>query len=172
MSKADIKHAIEYGLAWIDSIPSHIHLPSMPGFDRDYLESALDRLSSAQCSNDDIQICADAVGWIDDWVKAVPVDVKLMLPEFSVNDSLEELSAKKDNIQPLQALLTDQQCEEFRRVPGSFQHMVRTIYFAGMRAERASLIEELRGVPIASTDSQEQLAQWMAILESRATVAV
>ena len=35
--------------------------------------------------------------------------------------------------------LTDEQCEEFRRLPGSFNDMVRAIYEAGMVANQAKL---------------------------------
>lgn len=34
--------------------------------------------------------------------------------------------------------LTDEQCDEFRRLPGSFNDMVRAIYQAGMGARQES----------------------------------
>ena len=33
-------------------------------------------------------------------------------------------------------MLTDEQCMEFRRMPGSFNDMVRAIHAAGVQAER------------------------------------
>ena len=35
--------------------------------------------------------------------------------------------------------LTDEQCEKFRRLPGSFNDMVRAIYEAGIAANQAKL---------------------------------
>jgi hypothetical protein len=39
-------------------------------------------------------------------------------------------------------MLTDTQCDEFRRMPGSFNDMVREIYAAGQESMRAKLDEQ------------------------------
>lgn len=33
-------------------------------------------------------------------------------------------------------ILSDEQCDEFRRLPTSFNAMIRTVYIAGIRRER------------------------------------
>lgn len=39
----ELKDALRATLEWIDAVPSDAVLPSMPGFDRDWVESLIER---------------------------------------------------------------------------------------------------------------------------------
>lgn len=53
--------------------------------------------------------------------------------------NIDKLIAKNKD---LESLLTDEQCNEFRREPGSFNHMVRVIYKAGMDKKKDTIIHK------------------------------
>ncbi|MFK4131940.1 hypothetical protein ACI2KR_06550 [Pseudomonas luteola] len=73
------EQALRKALDWIDGVPQDLALPTMPGFDRDWLESMMD----GQLQEDDEPLTyPEAISMVLDWIDAVPEDIKADLPPF------------------------------------------------------------------------------------------
>lgn len=62
--------------------------------------------------------------------------------------------------QSLLDVLTDDQCDEFRRTPGSFNTMVRTVYRAGQQSAKPG------GQVLIDADALSQLWNALSALEA------
>jgi len=58
-------------LAWIDQVDSEAHLLSMPGFDRDHVDSLIELGQAA-----DAEELNEAIGMAREWIAAVPDAIK------------------------------------------------------------------------------------------------
>lgn len=65
----------------------------------------------------------------------------------------------------LDAVLTDKQCDEFRRTRGSFNTMIRTVYQAGRDAQLKELIDEIQNIGRGCADSCEEVHAIHELLE-------
>lgn len=70
--------ALRECLNWIDGVPADTPLPAMPGFDRDWVES----LIAGQMDGWPALTFESAVDMAQDWIDAVPADVRAALPPF------------------------------------------------------------------------------------------
>lgn len=61
-------------LAWIDLVPRDATLPAMPGFDRDYVENL-----AAEPEDFESKQLVDAIDMTDEWIAAVPREIKGLL---------------------------------------------------------------------------------------------
>lgn len=76
-SKADAA-TLRHILNWIDSVPSSLPLPAMPGFDRDWVESLID----GDMDGWPELSFKDAVDMALEWVDAIPPAMRNSLPPF------------------------------------------------------------------------------------------
>lgn len=62
---AQVLECLEGALAWIDAVPANTVLPAMPGFDRDQVDSIVQRcrreLAQAELSHEELNECWTAV---------------------------------------------------------------------------------------------------------------
>lgn len=62
--------ALRHALDWIDSIPSELPLPAMPGFDRDWVESMI----AGDLAEGDLKLdYPQAMDMVMEWIDAVPL---------------------------------------------------------------------------------------------------
>ena len=65
-------------LGWIDAVPRDAELPTMPGFDRDYVDALIEQAVQAEAS-----AVSEAVEMAEDWIACVPESIKLTLPAIA-----------------------------------------------------------------------------------------
>lgn len=67
--------------------------------------------------------------------------------------------------QDLKHVLTDAQCDEFRRTRGSFNTMIRTVYQSGRDAQLKELFDEIQNNGLGCADSCEEVHAIHDLLE-------
>lgn len=76
------EHALKAALGWLDTLPKDLELPAMPGFDRDWV----DRLVQGQVYEEDEPLThAQAIGFVLEWIEAVPAGLLAELPPIDVS---------------------------------------------------------------------------------------
>lgn len=76
------EQVLKSALGWIDALPENLELPAMPGFDRDWV----DRLVQGQTYEEDEPLTrAQAIGFVLEWIEAVPAGLLAELPPIDVS---------------------------------------------------------------------------------------
>ena len=71
--------ALKTALAWIDSVPSAMALPAMPGFDRDVVDRLMIHDQYEDAPSIEYQ---EAIEMALEWIDAVPSHFLAQLPPF------------------------------------------------------------------------------------------
>jgi hypothetical protein len=83
-------------LRWIDAVPSHLPLPAMPGFDRDWVESLLE----GQPEHQEPLTYPQAIDMALEWIDAIPAGLLATLPVLDRQLIIDSRVCAERELQP------------------------------------------------------------------------